>query len=607
MSLVIYGQDCQGGLGDNQFEDGDFGSGSRFALASDPGFAPGYRYVSDGPPQDGEYIITNNIAEWLFVFETWLVTRDNSSDPFGYMMVVNASFEPGLFYEETITDLCDNTQFEFSADILNMIRRGVTDHSDPNVDFLINDEVVLSTGNIPKNEIWNTYSFSFFTEPGQTSVKLSLRNNAPGGIGNDLALDNISFRACGPVAEIAELDFSSTCLEDIPITLTALLDGEEQTDRAYRWEILRSADEGWLEIGDATSSQLTIDTIAPGTRQFRFASAASPSSITNPKCRFFSEPLTVIVPQRIYERNDTICGGNSLPFDPSQQATPGLYVLELMASSTGCDSIVRIELDTVPRQVLSAEYVPIDPFCFGTASGSIAGTNVSGGVTPYRIVANGQAFDDLVAFGLGGGTYTVRVEDRFRCFTEEEVILVEPTEFNIDLGPDLDLILGDVVNVEVNATDQIRSTFWSEGLSEFDGETAIQVLPTQPGQIGVTATNLRGCPDSDTISITLSTEVDIYVPNAFSPNGDRINDEYFISSYGRSLGSIEQFIIYDRWGKEIWGFDDVQADPFALTNAWDGTDRSGDLVSPGVYAFIMKAVLINGDVIEEVGTVTVIN
>ena len=125
-------------------------------------------------------------------------------------MVVNASHEPGLFYEKEITGLCENTLYAFSADIINLIGTG-EDMIKPDVSFLLDDEVHYTTGKIQEDEEWKTYGFTFSTSPGQTSITLSLRNNAPGGIGNDLALDNISFRACGPEALILPAEIIDVC------------------------------------------------------------------------------------------------------------------------------------------------------------------------------------------------------------------------------------------------------------------------------------------------------------------------------------------------------------------------------------------------------------
>lgn len=240
-SLAAIAQVCQGNFGNNIFDSGDFGKGTSQILMTDPGLAPGYIYTTTLPPEDGFYTIANALNASQ-IFPDWLPIRDNSRSSNGYMMVVNASFEPGLFYEETITGLCDDVLYEFSADIINLIASFSTDRIDPNVSFLLNDEVVFSTGIIPKNERWNTYGFTFTTNPGQTTMKLSLRNNAPGGIGNDLALDNITFRPCGATALILPTTVANICKDGEPINISATVEGAAFEDIFVQWQ--ESFDEG---------------------------------------------------------------------------------------------------------------------------------------------------------------------------------------------------------------------------------------------------------------------------------------------------------------------------------------------------------------------------
>src|SRR6056300_895936 len=85
---------CTGSLGENIFIDGSFGSGSSNTLTQDPKIAPGYRYVTNRPPGDGEYTITNNSNLIPGLFGTWLGIGDNSDDPNGYYMLVNADYNP---------------------------------------------------------------------------------------------------------------------------------------------------------------------------------------------------------------------------------------------------------------------------------------------------------------------------------------------------------------------------------------------------------------------------------------------------------------------------------------------------------------------------------
>jgi gliding motility-associated-like protein len=79
--------------------------------------------------------------------------------------------------------------------------------------------------------------------------------------------------------------------------------------------------------------------------------------------------------------------------------------------------------------------------------------------------------------------------------------------------------------------------------------------------------------------------IDIYVPNVFSPNGDGINDHLLISA-GADVEEIETFTIFDRWGNMIYLNEHfLPNDP---SEGWDGK-RKGVALNPGVYAFRMIA------------------
>ena len=223
--LWAQGQLCNGSLGDNIFKEGDFGRGREVIFPYDPYLAPGYRYTTHTPVHDGQYTITNNIGDWWDNWPTWLRIDDNSNDPYGYMMVFNASYEPGIFYEQNVYNVCENTLYEFSADVINLIRRRANDHLMPNVSFLIDNEEMYHTGYIPQDEKWRTVGFTFTTKPGQTTIRLTLRNNAPGGYGNDLALDNISFRACGPIATV-DIEGPDIVCEDGVLPLSTRRDSD---------------------------------------------------------------------------------------------------------------------------------------------------------------------------------------------------------------------------------------------------------------------------------------------------------------------------------------------------------------------------------------------
>jgi len=183
-----------------------------FGSGSNPG-APllaastNYQYVSTDCPNAGIYTVRNNKAG-SFGNSWHNLNSDHTGDPGGYFMLVNASVQPGAFYLDTVTGLCSGTTFEFAAWVANVLRtsacggNGIT----PNLSFSIErtDGTVIQTYNTGSiatlaSPVWQQYGFFFTTPVGVTTVVLRIVNNAPGGCGNELALDDIKFRTCCPL------------------------------------------------------------------------------------------------------------------------------------------------------------------------------------------------------------------------------------------------------------------------------------------------------------------------------------------------------------------------------------------------------------------------
>lgn len=338
---LSYGQTCAGSLGENIFRGGDFGSGATNVLVPDPRIAPGYQYSLSNPPGDGYYVITNN-TNWPGLYGTWLSMKDNSNDPNGYMMVVNASYTPGIFYEQTITGLCENTLYEFSADIINLIKTPVTGHILPNVSFLLDSLIKYNTGAIPQSERWNKVGFTFTTATGQDTLRLALQNNAPGGNGNDLAIDNISFRACGPRALITPDMILNICEDNM---LKARLLGTPYPNPAIQWQ--RSVDGviNWTNF--STDSVIMLNNLNTGIYYYRYLIAGSPQNLLNPNCRVISNVKLYRVQARTFTITDTICGGLTYRLGNKTYTRSGIYN-DSLRSASGCDSIVTLQLTVLP-------------------------------------------------------------------------------------------------------------------------------------------------------------------------------------------------------------------------------------------------------------------
>ena len=595
-------QQCEGNLGENIFSQGDFGSGTQNIPNQDPQIAPGYSYVRTGPPQDGSYVITNNTAAWSALYPTWLGIGDNSSDPNGYMLVVNASLDPGFFYEETVDNLCGNTLYEFSADVINLIRTPTTNHTLPQVDFLLGDQVVFSTGSIAQSEEWNTYGFTFRTDPGASEIKLSLRNNAPGGFGNDLAIDNISFRACGP-SNFIGIDADQTiflCEEDNnPLTITADL-GNISFHLLWQSSIDGSS---WIDLTDEMDQHIVHTNFQPGNYRYRYLTAPNEMNLQNFKCRTIADEIEIEVLPLRYEIVDTICAGMAYPFAGDFITAPGQYEANLV-SSKNCDSLVTLNLHHISDPPIQLDVISEAPKCAGDTSGFIRLNGASGSRGPYSFFIN----NNLISSGnlvVPSGAYLVHVEDRYGCRDSVQVTLTAPDPFSIEAGPDTALIFGSTYDITISSTHETQQINWTPpeflDCSDCMVNTAIGI---QNIEYIINAENNAGCLARDTFRISVErTSLPIYTPNAFTPNQDGVNDYFNILSPGQAVQEVESLLIFDRWGTLIYQGEKLSANN--LESGWDGTIENRSATA-GVYVFTATLRLIDNTTEKRSGSVTLI-
>src|SRR5690606_3208950 len=111
--------------------------------------------------------------------------------------------------------------------------------------------------------------------------------------------------------------------------------------------------------------------------------------------------------------------------------------------------------------------------------------------------------------------------------------------------------------------------------------------------IEVIATNNIGCVDTASITVTVTpTDEEIYIPNAFTPNGDGVNDIF--KAYGNSIQSVE-LSIFNQWGEQIYHSSNG-------TLGWDGKHK-GKLQPSGVYVYVMRITLLSGTQVNKKGSV----
>ena len=157
-------------------------------------------------------------------------------------------------------------------------------------------------------------------------------------------------------------------------------------------------------------------------------------------------------------------------------------------------------------------------------------------------------------------------------------------EINIDENGDPFVCLGQSVILTVEPIDPNCTYTWSTG--EVGPE--IEVSPEEDTVYTVECIDIYECSGiSDPVAIAVvppqCDESDIFVPSAFSPNGDNRNDVLFVRS--KFIDTME-FIITNRWGQEVFR----TTDP---AQGWDGT-YNGETLAPDAFAYCAKVVCIDG-------------
>jgi len=122
--------------------------------------------------------------------------------------------------------------------------------------------------------------------------------------------------------------------------------------------------------------------------------------------------------------------------------------------------------------------------------------------------------------------------------------------------------------------------------------------PTVNTTYYLTITDNNGCQKTDSITITVKQKCgDIYVPNAFSPNGDNQNDILYIKAENGCISSIT-FEIYDRWGVMVFS----SADP---NTGWDGKYKN-QICNTDVFVYNLNATLSDGSSINKKGNISLL-
>ena len=283
----------------------------------------------------------------------------------------------------------------------------------------------------------------------------------------------------------------------------------------------------------------------------------------------------------------------SLEFLPA-----GTYSVQI-TDAAGCLESFETSLMAPPS--LEADVLFSDPDCSGGDSGFVEVLNVTGGTGPYLFSLNGGAFQAEANFtGLGTGAYTLTIEDANGCRIDTTSQLDGRIIPFVNAGADTIIDLGDQIQLRPVSDVPLDNILWQpdEGLSCTDCAFPF-AMPLTTTVYTIAVTSEDGCTTLDSLQINVSDVRDVFVPNAFSPNNDGVNDRLLIFG-GPEVLAIRNFRVFNRWGDLV--YEQTELLPNSAEGTWNGR-FNGKLLGGDVYVWSADIEFIDGVVLPYAGDV----
>lgn len=284
-----------------------------------------------------------------------------------------------------------------------------------------------------------------------------------------------------------------------------------------------------------------------------------------------------VKPRSFTTVNASICEGASYLAGGHLQTVTGIYS-DTLLNSVGCDSIITTHLTVNPlpkpnlgddRGICIGDTITLDP-------GNFISYLWQDGSTHNTFSTNSV------------GQYSVSVTNNFGCKASDtmRILRIDPLPRNF-LRSDTSLCRGNVVNLSVPG---YKNYLWSKGSTT----ASLDVISTGTYLLNVIDKN--GCKGTDSVKIDYHKCATLWLPNAFTPNGDGMN-EIFRPIFPAPVKNF-RMQIWNRYGNQV----------FESTNylmGWNGQYKS--VLQPvGVYVYVITFTEINGNDIKKKGIVTLV-
>lgn len=307
-------------------------------------------------------------------------------------------------------------------------------------------------------------------------------------------------------------------------------------------------------------------------------------------------------------------GGNTFAWNPalagnvsSANNLPAGNYLISVTDSKGCTDEVAVVL--VEPSQLSVDFGPVpEPQCAGFTT-NFEINNINGGVGPDYMytIDQGQSYTTFEIAQVTGGDHVLTITDENGCTLDSSFTVKEPAPILVNLPEDVIINLGDSVLLSpvILSAFPIGTTTWSPAGSV----TCTSCDDTYAIAIGnqiivVLVEDVNGCTGTDSILVRVDKTRKIFIPNAFSPNKDGINDEFQVFT-GPGVEKVMYVRVFDRFGAMVYEQSNLEPSEYGTTNGWDGSFR-GKYLNPGVFTYVSEISFLDGKTQLYFGSVTLV-
>jgi gliding motility-associated-like protein len=561
--------------GANLITNGDFNNGNTDINSK-------YQYSSSGL-LPGVYFVGKDPAAW---HPGMSACKDHTTGT-GNMLLINGAQQANVVVWSQQVTVTPNTNYAFSAWLQH-----VTTINPAILQFSING---IPIGNVFQANstscIWDRF-YTAWNSGNNTTAIISILNQNTGFSGNDFALDDISF---APVFIQRDSVIISV---DTPIVqanrdTTICLNGQVQL------QATGGATWSWTPATGLNNTTISTPVATPAVNTDYIVTAqTSHGCIAKDTVAVRLFPIPTI----ITNHDTTVCANtpvqlaannNLMTYAWTPAATLDNATIANPVAMPGRNTIYKVQVtDAYKCSYTDSVNVTMRRIRFG----AILGKTICQGTSTILRAMGGDRYQWSPAGSLSDASiaapvatpdtttyYRVNISES-HCGTDTTItvwVKVNPMPVvKAEKINDIDCL---VHSAKLKASGSAGSSYLWAPNRGLDFPTLPEPICSADSTITyfVTSTNQYGCSalDSVTVYVTATNKASFEVPNAFTPNGDGVNDCFGLKSWGGA--TIEEFSIFSRWGERVF-----------TTNkqgtCWDGRFRGESLPSGG-YPYIIKA------------------